>query len=799
MKQQDFNAGWSYRGLGEDGPTKPVALPHDAMIHEPRGASSPGKHNIGWFACRDYEYLKHFTPAQGWQGKKLILEFEGVYHNAEVYLNGEEVGFWPYGYSNFYVDITGKLNFGVENELKVIAKNADQPNTRWYSGAGIYRPVSLWIGDEAHILLNGIRVRTVDIDPAVVEVRVRTSCPGAVKIEILDRGEPIASTVVDNRDGKEACAAIQLPDAHLWGCEAPYLYTCRVTFRDEVAEEVFGIRTISWDTEKGFSINGERVILRGACIHHDNGFLGAVCDPEAVERKIRLFKENGYNAVRSSHNPCSKAMLDACDRLGVLMMDELVDCWYIHKTKYDYVNYFEEWWKKDLTQLVEKDYNHPCVIMYSTGNEVSETAQPRGISLTREMTDFLHKLDPSRPVTCGINIFFNFLSSMGFGVYSDDKAEKEAAKPKQSSKPQKEKAVGSEFFNNLASMFGDKTMKIGATLPPCDWKTRGAFAAMDIAGYNYGIYRYKHDLKKYPNRLILGTETFCADAYDFWELAKKEPRLLGDFVWIGMDYIGETGVGRWDYLRYNSQPDSQDSGWLSSGAGRINILGRPTAEASYTKVAFELVPGPIIATRPVAPGKLPVIGAWNLTDALESWSWRGCEGSTAEVEVYARGTRVELFLNGKSLGSKSLAKNCLARFKVAYESGELKAVSYDEAGKPLRESSLTTAGEDTKLLVEPEKKTVKPGGLCYIHFRYTDQAGIWKPMENRTVSVEVEGGTLLGLGTAANYNEEGYLNSSIRTYWGEAMAIVRAGESGAVRLKATDKEQNIMTDIPIKG
>ena len=263
-------------------------------------------------------------------------------------------------------------------------------------------------------------------------------------------------------------------------------------------------------------LNGKRTILRGACIHHDNGVLGACCYEDAEWRKIRILKENGYNAVRSAHNPCSKALLDACDHLGMLVMDESVDQWYIHKTEYDYVNYFMDWWKQDLKDMVEKDYNHPSVILYSTGNEVSETAQPRGIALTKEMTEYLHGLDPTRPVTCGINIFFNFLSSIGLGVYSDEKARKEVEKP------QKKKAVGSEFFNNMAGLLGDEFMKRGATLHGCDVKTRDAFANMDIAGYNYGIYRYKHDLKKYPRRLILGSETFCKDAYQFYELAKTE-------------------------------------------------------------------------------------------------------------------------------------------------------------------------------------------------------------------------------------------------------------------------------------
>jgi beta-galactosidase len=318
-------------------------------------------------------------------------------------------------------------------------------------------------------------------------------------------------------------------------------------------------------------------------------------------------------------------------------MDEYIDHWYIHKTEYDYVNYFDQWWKQDMLDMVEKDYNHPSVIMYSTGNEVSETAQPKGIALTKAMTDYLHELDGTRPVTCGVNIFFNFLCSVGFGVYSDDKARKEAAQAEKAraagKKAKKASAVGSEFFNNLVGLLGDEFMKRGATLPFCDWKTRDAFANMDIAGYNYGVYRYPHDLKAYPDRLILGSETFCNDAYRFWEQAKKEPRLVGDFVWAGMDYLGEVSIGSWEYKDYAPQFGG-GPGWISAGSGRLDLTGKPLGEALYTRVAFELEPGPRIAVCPVNhTGETHSPSSWKMSNAIESWSWEGCDGKPADVEV----------------------------------------------------------------------------------------------------------------------------------------------------------------------
>ena len=497
--------------------------------------------------------------------------------------------------------------------------------------------------------------------------------------------------------------------------------------------------------------------------------------------------ENGYNAIRSAHNPCSKTSLEICDRIGLLVMDEYIDHWYIHKTHHDYVEFFEEWWRQDLTDMVDKDYNHPCVILYSTGNEVAETAQKRGIALAGEMTRLLHELDGTRPVTCGINIFFNFLNSIGFGQYSDEKAAKEAArneKAKAEGKKQKERATGSKFFNNMAGLFGADFMKIGASLHGSDVTTRDAFAQMDIAGYNYGEKRYKKDLKKYPDRLILGSETFCFDAYKFWELAKREPRLIGDFVWAGIDYLGEVGIGSWEYFDYAPHFDN-GPGWLTAGSGRIDITGKPLGEALYTRVALERENGPHIAVRPISHEGKHSPSAWKMTNAMPSWSWRGFEGKKAHVEVYARADSVELFVNGKTQGVKKFKNDCLFTFKVPYENGTIEAVSRDASGREIGRSRLVTAGEETLLRAEPEQTSVRPGRLAFIRLRFTDAAGTTKPAERSLLDVSVEGGRLRGLGSACPYYTLSYLGSRCDTYYGEALAMVEAGESGEIRLTAS--------------
>ena len=795
MKATPLLTGWTCRHLGDTAPGKTVTLPHDAMLAEPRTALSAGGTNTGWYEGYDYEYRRTLTVPENEMADTHILEFEGVYHNAEVWLNGQKAAFRPYGYTNFYVDCAPYLHAG-ENELRVIARNADQPNSRWYSGAGIYRPVQLWTARGAHITLNGVKIRTLSLDPAVVEVRVKTTAPGTVRLTVDD-----LPAMQQESDG-EAVFTLTLDNARLWTPETPNLYTCRVSFADDEVTETFGVRKVEWGTD-GFLLNGKRYIIQGACIHHDNGLLGAVCDPDAVARKVRLLKENGYNAIRSAHNPCSKALLTECDRQGVLVMDEYIDHWYIHKTEHDYVDYFNDWWRQDLTDMVEKDYNHPCVVLYSTGNEVSETAQKRGIALTKEMTDFLHGLDDSRPVTCGVNIFFNFLSSIGFGVYSDEKAKKEAERAEKAKqrgeKAAKKKAVGSQFFNNLAGLLGDEFMKRGATLHGCDVKTRDAFANMDIAGYNYGIYRYKHDLKKYPQRLILGSETFCNDAYKFRELAKQEPRLVGDFVWAGMDYLGEVMVGAWEYADYAETFDG-GPGWVSAGSGRIDLTGKLLGEALYTRVALEADNGPYIAVCPVNhTGDRHSPSAWKMTNAMPSWSWTGCEERKANVEVYARAARVELVLNGHTVGSKTLKNDCLAKFSIPYESGTLEAVSYDAADHEIGRCKLQSAGGTTRLTLDAEEPTVKPGHLCYVRLRYTDENGITKPLARGSIQVQVRGGTLVGLGSACPFNKHSYLDSETDTYYGEALAIVRMGDGDAMTIAASDGEYSAELTVPAQA
>ncbi len=788
MQKINFNDGWHYGHIGKNDKTA-IDLPHDAMLCEKRSYENPGGKNISWFEGHDYWYEKSFDADNNMLSNKVFIEFEGVYHNAEVFINDEKLGVWPYGYSRFFFELTGKLK-RQGNVLRVLAKNSQQPNSRWYTGSGIYRPVKLYLLPEKHIELYGIRIKTLDYSQGKIEIQIKANSPGEAEIEIFDVNKPVLSTQEFVED--TSTFVYNIPDAKLWSADSPFLYTAKIIFSADRREVTFGIRDINLSAADGLLINGNRVILKGACVHHDNGLLGACAYEFAEKRKIWLLKQAGYNAIRSAHNPCSKAMLEACDELGMYVMDEFADCWYIHKTKYDYVNYFEDWWQKDLISLVEKDMNHPSVIMYSIGNEVSETAQEKGIKFTGELTRFLHRLDGTRPVTCGVNIFFNYLSSIGFGVYSDRKAEKEAKdKPRK-----KEKAVGSEFFNKVAGILGDKTMKNGARLRGCDRTTRDAFEHMDAAGYNYGILRYLKDVKKYPERIIIGTETFCSDAYKFIQTAKKHKTVVGDFVWAGIDYLGEVGLGAQEYKDY-AKDFNYGPGWISAGSGRLDLTGSELGEAAYTKVVFGIENINIASVPANNYANKHTPSAWRMTNARCSWSWNGSDGNKTRVEVYAKAHTVALFLNGKMIKKKKASKNLATHFVTRYFPGELKAVAYDKDGNKTFEKSLVTAGENTVLNAYPEESEIGWEGLAYFRFKYTDSDGRLKPLTRGEIKIDVSGGRLLAFGNACPYNEEGYLNSTADTYYGEALAIVKP-ESDIIKIKGYSYYGECEADVKVE-
>ncbi len=765
MKKISLCEGWKFKILNTFNEVD-VDLPHDALIFEERSNDNPSGTNLGWFKGNDYSYTK-ILEVDSLVNR--IIEFEGVYKDAKVYLNDELICERNYGYTNFYVDITPYQILG-DNVLRVECFNSDQPNSRWYSGAGIIRPVWLYLGDEKHILVNGIKVKPISLDEAIVDIN--TNSKGDCLIEVFDKDEKIVYKKEVSID-KNYNFNLKIDGAHKWSIEDPYLYTLKVTFEGDIDSIRFGFRTIKLSLDKGFLINDERVIIRGCCIHSDNGILGARIYKESEYRKAKILKDAGYNAIRSAHNPCSKYLLDACDELGILMMDEYVDMWFIHKTMYDYASHARDNYMEDLKDMVEKDYNHPSVVLYSLGNEVGESAIDEGVEFFKNMRDRIKSIDDTRPITAGINILFNMMYSLGLGMYDEEKAK---------SNPQTK--VGSEFFNDLTGLLGNHTMKIGATFHRCDVKTKDIFKESDVAGYNYGILRYKKDLKKYRERFILGSETFCEDAYKFYNMALDNPRLIGDFVWAGMDYLGEVGIGSWEYKDY--APNFKHvSGWISAGSGRVNLIGSELCEALYTKAAFNLTNVPEIGVVPINhTNDKHSPSAWKFSNAVNSWSFNGFENKPCKIEVYSRAPYIKLLVNDKCVGTKKLKNNSIFYFKTKYRSGSVTAIALDENKKEISRNSLYSANDETILSFINEADEIRKDQVVFIKLRYTDNNGILKPLSRGKIKLDIKGAKLLALGHACPYNEDLYNKDETDTYYGEALCVIKVESSDLVEIHA---------------
>lgn len=758
----DFCRDWLFYKEGEAPMT--VHLPHDAMLSETRDAMCHNGVNSGYFPGGKYVYEKSFSLTEEEVKKEVSLFFEGVYQNCKVYVNGTLAGAHKYGYTEFTVDISPLIQCG-ENVVKVLVDNSLEPNCRWYSGSGIYRPVHLIVREKVHP--KTLVIETISYDPAVVRVSVEDGA----EVAIYDRETLIA---------KGPAGEYTLPEAKLWSAEHPYLYTCEAKLGSETIHTQFGVRHLAWNAKEGLRVNGERVLLRGACIHHDNGVLGACGFADAEERRVRILKEAGYNAIRSAHNPMSRAMLAACDRLGMYVMDEAFDGWYTPKTYHDYARYFDEEWQNDLKAMVEKDRNHPCVVLYSVGNEVSETATEKGVETCKKLVDYVHELDASRPVTCGINVLLNVYSNMGMGIYSDNgEYEAKPLPPKQ--KGAKEKKTGSAFFNAMAQQLGSLMFFMSAGKRG-DEACKDAAEALDILGLNYAASRYDADVKAYPNRMMVGSETMVTDLPYNWERVKKYPQIIGDFVWAGWDYLGEAGIGDWMYHSYPGLPQL-------AGSGTIDLTGNIGAEAYYQQVIWGLRKVPYIGVRPLNHAKeTPSKSAWRFTDATNSWSWQGYEGCKAVVEVFADADSVRLEKNGFVVGKKKL-KNYKCLFHTTYEQGTLTAIALDAQGKELSRHSLKSADTKTVLTAKPEKEGLRANGqdLCFLPIAFTDESGEVKPYLEMPVQVKVEGPvTLQGLGSAQVKTDESYLTDHHFTFRGRALAVLRAGtQAGKAKVTVT--------------
>lgn len=763
-----INDGWTYYRKGHEEEARRISLPYDAMFDGKRSPDNPSGKNCAYFEGGDYVFERSLEIPLEEQGRKVFLLFESVYKDSEFYLDGKKIGEHDYGYTHVLLDISDFVVFGKKMKLAVHVHNSDQPNSRWYTGSGILQDVHLFTKPTTHFLPFSAKIKTLDYQNRNIHLESTLSNTADVRILIYDKDRKLAERVFENTD--HPVWDVILEEAELWDTENPRLYKAVFETADDREERLFGIRQVELDEEKGFLLNGKRLPLLGCCLHSDSGILGAALDRDSERRKARLVKKAGYNAVRSSHNPISSAFLEEADRIGLLVIDEYVDCWYTHKTAYDYASHVTENYSRDLKDMVDKDYCHPSVIFYSIGNEVGETSEKKGIQLTERMVARLHELDDTRPVTCGINVFFNGIAHTPFTQYSDKKAKKDAAG--------KKTANSSEFFNDLAGLFGADFMKTGALLPIVDRNTKEAFSKLDVAGYNYGIKRYRKDLGKYPHRFLLGTETFSSDARKFYTLWKENPRLLGDFVWAGMDYLGESGIGALIPLCRVNWRDGKE-GMILAGAGKMDILGDWSAELLYTRVAFELDPIHVVVLAPRDYLSKHTPSAWSFSMARQSYSFSGDEGMTTKVDVYAVSPYVELYQNGKRIGRKKTKKNGRTSFAIRYWKGDIRAVALDEKGNPIAEETIYSASDTTILSAAFEEESLTMDCLAHLRFEITDERGIRKMNEDTSITIDgVENGELLAFGNACPYNKEGYKTTSSNTYYGTNMAILRPQGTG---------------------
>lgn len=765
-----INDRWAYYPKGHKEEAKSISLPYDAMFDGKRSPDSPSGKNGAYFEGGDYVFERELAFPIEEQGKKVFLLFESVYKDSRFYLDEKKIGEHDYGYTHVLLDIGDSVTFGKTMTLQVHVHNSDQPNSRWYTGSGILRDVHLLIKPTTSFLPFSTRIKTVDFEKRHVSLESRLSKPTDVRITIYDRDRKIAEKAFSNMD--HPVWDCLLDACELWDIENPRLYKAVFETEEDKEERFFGIRKVELDEKKGFLLNGKRIPLLGCCLHSDSGILGAALDKDSERRKARLIKKAGYNAVRSAHNPISPSFLEEADRIGLLVIDEYVDCWYTHKTAYDYASHVLENYPRDLKDMVDKDYCHPSVIFYSIGNEVGETSEEKGIELTGKMVTRLHELDDTRPVTCGINVFFNGIAHTPFTQYSDKKARKDLEGKKTTN--------SSEFFNDLAGLFGADFMKTGALLPIVDKNTKDAFARLDVAGYNYGIKRYRKDLRKYPHRFILGTETFSSDARLFYTLWKENPRLLGDFVWAGMDYLGESGIGALIPLcRVNWREGKE--GMILAGAGKTDILGDWTAELLYTRVAFEIDPIHVVVLAPRDYLSKHTPSAWSFSMARHSYSFSGDEGMITKVDVYAISPYVELYQNGKRIGKKKARKNGRTPFTIRYQKGDLRAVALDEKGKKIAEETLYSASDTTKVTAAFEEESIAMDSLAHLSFEITDERGIRKMNDDTTITIDrVENADLLSFANACPYNKEGYKTNASKTYYGKSMAILRPHGKGRI-------------------
>ena len=687
-----FDDGWQFT---REGKTVTVNLPHDWDIYEaPNPATGATGTGGGWYPGGKGEYRKTFkTP----DADVVKLYFEGVYQKAEVFVNGQKAGQHAYGYTPFTVDITPYLNKASNlNEVVVNVNNSEQPNCRWYSGSGIYRHVWLQTKRKQYIDEWSVSVATPDIHTVNIKAEV-VMADGSRK--------PIEKT-------------LHVEQPHLWSPDDPYLYTTTIEAEGDVLPVTYGIRTIEYSAEKGFVLNGKPILINGACVHHDDGVLGAMAFDAAEIRKVKLMKEAGFNLIRTSHNPTTRAFLDACDSIGMLVIDEAFDGWRTQKTTYDYSTLIDSCYRADIQAMVKRDRNHPSVICWSIGNEVIERKDIRVITTARQLKQAILEEDQTRPVT--------------------------------------------EALCSWDS----------------DWEIYDPHAeVLDVVGYNYMIHKHATDHQRDPRRVMWQTESFPRDAFKNWALTHDHPYIVGDIVWTGLDYLGESGIGRYYYEGERPGEHYVDGGqpdWHGAYCGDVDITGWRKPISHYRETLWKESQDLYMAVREPDgyKGKIKET-AWSVWPTWESWNWIGWEGKPVEVEVYTKAPEVKLYLNDKLVDRKTVNRETAfkAVFQVPYEAGTLRA---EAGGKSV---TLTTAGAPARLRLTPDRRVITADGqdLAYVTIEVVDSKGNVCPDAAIPCEAIVKGqGSILAFASADLKDREAYTSPKVTTWKGRALLVVRS-------------------------
>lgn len=730
-------------GINDAGAKTSRIGPFDAGESENADKTGYVVGGVGW-------YRKRFTVSE--TNKRVAVRFDGVYMNADVWINGYPLGTHPHGYTSFELDLTPHLKpAGEDNVLAVRVRNVGK-NSRWYSGSGIYRHVWLTVTEPVHVPTWGVFVTTPEVskDRALVKVsvEVRNSTPSQTRAlvrarvrdadgKVIGRSEGELHLTVGETRGVERFLEVRSPKR--WSLDAPNLYGAEVEIlvAGKITDAVstrFGIRTIEVDAARGFRLNGKMLKLKGGCIHHDNGPLGAAAIDRAEERKVELMKANGFNAIRSSHNPPSPALLDACDRLGMLVIDEAFDQWNERKldNEQDYHRYFDEWAERDIASMVRRDRNHPSVILWSIGNEIPE--QFRAEATQKRLREAVLAHDSTRPVT---------------------------------------QAICTDWGNVIRNW---------------DALSDPAFPYLDVAGYNYLPDKYESDHARHPERVIYGSESYAKDAFDYWSLVEKHPYVIGDFVWTAMDYLGEAGIA---HALLSNRNDSffMSWPWFNAWCGDLDLCGFKKPQSFYRDVVWRRSPIAMAVHAPIPPGLTEKVSGWGWPEEALSWNWPGREGTPLQVSVYSRCERVRLELNGKVIGEKPVSDETklMARFDVPYAPGELRALGLKD-GKVVAQTTLKTSGAPKKLRLTADRTRLRAdrSDLSYVTVEVVDESGQRVPDAEIPVRFSVRGaGELAGQGSGAPNDPASFRAPVRKTFQGRCLAILRPrGGDGEITLRA---------------